>query len=101
VKAGVLSTTDVATGPGVFGPRTEAGVRRFQAMMGLPVTGIAGPETQAALASGTRFQASKAARNDEVTQPTSRAVVHARLADTFTEEITEPMGRSVSGGVKP
>ncbi|MEW5739717.1 MAG: peptidoglycan-binding domain-containing protein [Myxococcota bacterium] len=94
VKAGALSASDVATGPGVYGPRTEAGVRRFQAAVGLPVTGIAGPETQAALASGTRFlQGVKAPRiTEEETQPVSRSQVLARLADTFTEEITEPMG---------
>lgn len=95
VKAGALTPADVATGPGVYGPRTEAGVRRFQGLLGLPVTGVAGPETQAALASGTRFQAEKKpARviDDVPTQPTNKAQVHARLGDTFSDEVTEPMG---------
>lgn len=94
VKAGMISAADLATGPGVYGPRTEAGVRRFQASVGLPVTGIAGPETQSALASGTRFQAVKTPRHlDEVpTQPISAARVQARLAQTLTDEVTEPMG---------
>lgn len=95
VKAGALTPADVATGPGVYGPRTEAGVRRFQGLVGLPVTGVAGSETQAALASGTRFQADRkpARAIDEVpTQPSNRAQVHAKLGDTFSDEVTEPMG---------
>lgn len=95
VKAGALKPADVATGPGVYGPRTEAGVKRFQAAVGLPVTGIAGPETQAALASGTRFQADRKPERhveDVPTQPTLQAQVHARLSDTLSEEVTAPMG---------
>ena len=95
VKAGALKPADVATGPGVYGPRTEAGVKRFQASVGLPVTGIAGPETQAALASGTRFQADRKPERhveDVPTQPTLQAQVHARLSDTLSEEVTAPMG---------
>jgi N-acetylmuramoyl-L-alanine amidase len=95
VKAGALTPADVATGPGVYGPRTEAGVRRFQASVGLPVTGIAGPETQAALASASRFQADRKAGRpveDVPTQPTLTAQVHARLSDTFAEEVTAPVG---------
>jgi len=96
VKLGYLTSADVATGPGVYGPRTEAGVRRFQAAVGLPVTGVTGPETQAALASGTRFQPERrpAPRPgpDEVTQPTPMHQVRARLGDTMSDEVTQPMG---------
>ncbi len=35
---------------GIFGPRTEAVVRRFQQDAGLSVDGIAGPATRTALA---------------------------------------------------
>lgn len=95
VKAGALTPSDVATGPGVYGPRTEAGVKRFQASVGLPVTGVAGPETQAALAGGTRFQGDRKPERhieDVPTQPILQALVHARLSETFSDEVTEPMG---------
>jgi peptidoglycan hydrolase-like protein with peptidoglycan-binding domain len=70
-------------------------VKRFQASVGLPVTGVADRQTQAALASGTRFQASRqSARHieDVPTQPTLQAQVHVRLSDTFSDEVTAPMG---------
>lgn len=47
-----LGHMDVVTG--YFGPKTEDAVRRFQAAHGLPVTGVYGPFTRAALASLTR-----------------------------------------------
>jgi peptidoglycan hydrolase-like protein with peptidoglycan-binding domain len=37
---------------GIFGPRTDAGVRAFQQQKGLAVDGIAGPVTWQALVSG-------------------------------------------------
>jgi hypothetical protein len=49
VAEGLLRSSDVATGPGVFGPRTEAAVRRFQEREGLPVSGMVGPQTWSAL----------------------------------------------------
>jgi hypothetical protein len=62
-----------------------------------------GPETQAALASGTRFQAEKKLAaavvksperfvDDSPTQPTSKDQVYARLGDTFSDEVTQPVG---------
>jgi peptidoglycan hydrolase-like protein with peptidoglycan-binding domain len=36
------------TGPGVFGPKTEAALKEFQAAHGVPNTGYYGPKTRAA-----------------------------------------------------
>lgn len=77
-----MSNEDYRSGPGVYGPRTEAAVKRLQAHVGLPVTGVAGPSTMAALSSGARFQQA----------PVEKPVVHAKLSETFTEEVTQPMG---------
>jgi peptidoglycan hydrolase-like protein with peptidoglycan-binding domain len=90
VTAKFMSQNDFKSGPGVYGPRTEAAVKRLQAHVGLPVTGIAAPSTLVALASGARYQP---VREPETTMPVSLATVHARLSETFTDEVTQPMGR--------
>lgn len=46
---GYLTAAALATGPGVYGPRTQAAVRAFQKAYGLPATGVAGAHTLAAL----------------------------------------------------
>ena len=91
VAAKFMSMDDFKSGPGVYGPRTEAAVKRLQAHVGLPVTGIAAPSTLAALASGARYQPVR--EPAAVTTPISLAQVHARLSETFTDEDTQPMGR--------
>ncbi len=75
-----MTVDDVRSGPGVYGPRTEAAIKRLQSHVGLPVTGLAGPSTLAALSHGARFQPAP--------QP-----VFARLSETFTDEVTQPMGQ--------
>lgn len=40
---------DIGRLDGIFGPRTENGVREFQKSVGIPVDGVAGPDTFAAL----------------------------------------------------
>jgi len=90
VRAKFMPSNDFKSGPGVYGPRTEAAVKRLQAHVGLPVTGIAAPSTLAALASGARYQP---VSDPEATSPVLSAVVHARLSETFTDEVTQPTGR--------
>lgn len=92
VAAKFMSQNDFRSGPGVYGPRTEAAVKRLQAHVGLPVTGVAAPSTLAALASGARYQP---VREPETTSPVSLGQVHAKLAETFTDEVTQPMGRPI------
>ncbi|MGY6518281.1 MAG: peptidoglycan-binding protein [Lysobacteraceae bacterium] len=53
VSVGVLSANDLATGPGTFGPRTEAAVRSFQRATELSPSGVFDNATRAALASIT------------------------------------------------
>lgn len=49
VKLGYLTQAQVNTGPGTFGPRTEAAVKSFQKKHGISATGNYGPQTRAAL----------------------------------------------------
>ncbi|WP_414641263.1 LysM peptidoglycan-binding domain-containing protein [Archangium sp.] len=48
VKAGTMTQAEMNTGPGVFGPKTEAALKEFQAKHGVPNTGYYGPLTRAA-----------------------------------------------------
>ncbi|WP_407653899.1 glycoside hydrolase family 19 protein [Archangium lipolyticum] len=48
VKAGNLTQAEMNTGPGIFGPKTEAALKEFQAAHGVPNTGYYGPKTRAA-----------------------------------------------------
>jgi surface antigen len=49
VKLGYLTQAQVQTGPGIFGPQTQAAVQRFQADHGVPQTGYFGPLTRVAM----------------------------------------------------
>lgn len=49
VKLGYMTKAEMATGPGIFGPRTEAALKRFQSRHGVQATGYFGPQTRAAL----------------------------------------------------
>jgi peptidoglycan hydrolase-like protein with peptidoglycan-binding domain len=93
VAAKFMSNADFRSGPGVYGPRTEAAVMRLQQSVGLAVTGLAGPTTMAALASGARYQpAVPKVQSPETTTPIALAHVRARLSETFTDEVTQPIG---------
>jgi N-acetylmuramoyl-L-alanine amidase len=49
VKLKYMTSAQVTTGPGIFGPKTEAAVKKFQADHKLPTTGFYGDLTHAAL----------------------------------------------------
>lgn len=50
VRTGYLTQAQVATGPGLFGPQTEAALTSFQKARGLPPTGVYDTATRQALA---------------------------------------------------
>jgi peptidoglycan hydrolase-like protein with peptidoglycan-binding domain len=58
-----LAGQGINPGPvdGIFGPKTEDAVKRFQERAGLEEDGIAGPKTMAALEGGSDAAASSAA----------------------------------------
>ncbi len=49
VKLGHMTAAERATGPGIFGKRTEAAVKEFQRANGVDSVGLYGPKTRAAL----------------------------------------------------
>ncbi|MBO5645647.1 MAG: peptidoglycan-binding protein, partial [Clostridia bacterium] len=50
LQEGLRRAGDLAERPdGIYGPRTESAVRRFQMRQSLPADGVAGPRTWAAL----------------------------------------------------
>ncbi|MEL7239778.1 MAG: peptidoglycan-binding protein, partial [Planctomycetota bacterium] len=48
VQLGIMTPEEVATGPGIFGPRTEASVKEFQNAVGLSPSGVYDNATRSA-----------------------------------------------------
>ena len=57
VRLGFLTESAFATGPGVFGPKTEAAVTAFQRSAGLRVDGVVGKDTESALVAAMKAKA--------------------------------------------
>ncbi|MBI5545576.1 MAG: peptidoglycan-binding protein [Deltaproteobacteria bacterium] len=70
VKVGCMTSAQMATGPGTFGPLTETSLKRFQSDHGVPATGHYGPMTRTALARA----------GGQVAQPTTPSVSPSGLS---------------------
>ena len=71
VALGYMTAAEKATGPGIFGPRTESAVMAFQRAKGLTVDGIVGPKTGGALATATASSSSSSGSGSGSSSSTS------------------------------
>lgn len=103
-----MAAADVSTGPGVYGPRTEVAVKRFQEAAGLPATGVAGPSTLLALAQGLSKPkaapkpAAPTPPTDSFTSPDRvTSTTHKMLAPVPSRTVTEDTETTATGLTKP
>lgn len=76
VKLGFMTQAEMNTGPGTFGPRTEAALKKFQAKWGVSATGYFGPQSRAALTkalSGSKPPSNTTAPKPPATKPPSNS----------------------------
>ena len=79
IKGGYMTQEQKATGPGVFGPQTEAALKAYQRDHGLKADGIFGPKTQGAIAQ--QLVGSERAKGKSVEQGAS----HKNVAEVKQE----------------
>jgi lysozyme family protein len=77
---------------GVFGPRTERAVKRFQRRKGLAVDGVVGPQTRAALGLGAFSSSSVEHRSSAVRLPAALRRI-ARCESGGNPRAVSPGGR--------
>lgn len=89
VKNGALSTADMATGPGIYGPKTQAAVASLQQKLGVDVStdaGYFGPKTRAALGNQSSPTEAPQATTSPVTE-TSGANPVSDFISTYTSTL--------------
>jgi N-acetylmuramoyl-L-alanine amidase len=69
VKLGYMSQAQINTGPGTFGPQTEASLKKFQSSHKLTADGVYGPKTRAAMLKDLTPAAPSKPANSSVTAP--------------------------------
>jgi hypothetical protein len=86
VKAAVMTQAQMNTGPGVFGPLTQASLKKFQRAHGVEAIGVYGPKTRAAFVRlGAKVSPKPPAtghKNPFLAQ-FERALVHLRLPKSW------------------
>jgi spore coat assembly protein SafA len=92
VKLGYMTAAEMATGPGTFGPRTEAALKAFQTANNIAPTGKFGPTTQAAMQKGG-IPASATTATSDASTSTSR-IPTLRQGDAASSKV-----RSVGCGI--
>ena len=65
VRLGFMKLSEMRTGPGIFGPRTDRALRRFQAAHNLDGDGIFGPKTFRAIRHAQPRSENQPPRNDD------------------------------------
>jgi spore coat assembly protein SafA len=91
VAGGFMTTAQVNTGRGIFGPQTEAALKAFQQANNISQTGQLGPTTYAALQKGS---ATSGAGNDTTTGGSTNGIPTLRQGDAASARV-----RSVGCGI--
>lgn len=116
VKLGYMTKAELATGPGIFGPRTWRALAKFKAAHGLKKIGVYGPKTREALTRALAGEPGRVRKNDvngsigggntngtTPTRPTERVNVGniRNLTWNKAADIIRSRGGQVNPGGKP
>ncbi|MFQ3581330.1 MAG: glucosaminidase domain-containing protein [Chloracidobacterium sp.] len=89
IRLGYMTEAAYNTGPGIFGPRTDAALRAFQRDAGITVDGIYGPQTRQAL---TQALARQAGATSYTVRPGDTLSVIAQRYRTTVDELVRLNG---------